>query len=306
MGTIKELNLTPQSYMLLISNGIKNISTLITYTKEELEKLNIKYNKYSTKELKEKMVEEIITKLGLKGLSLNSKSEIKPLPTEIRIKDLNLSNSLSRRLVNHGIVTLGNLSLLTKRNISNMYRIGNKSLKEITDALEKQKDINLGTEYITMVSIGLKEEDISYYLKQKKILDEEENEYIKIKTIKDNETKENNLRKKYIFNLSLEELVIPLPEFKKEIIIENPTIGDITSYSKDEIINSDEIEKELRKLKLGLHLGMGYFEKENMIVTEDDMKEVRIFLLERRIKRLEEENNKLQAANNYFYFKQKK
>ena len=297
---ISELNLTPQSYMLLISNGIKKISSLIMYKKEDLLNLTISYKKYSKREKVEEMVNEIISKLKTHELKLNTKTNQRPLKTEVRIKDLNISNSVTRRLENHGIITLGKLSLLNEKSILNMYRIGDKSLKEITDAVNKQ-NISLGNNYNDMIMYGLSEEEIEYYNKQKEILDNEEIEYNKSFEEKEKERQEFKKRRNKLFNMKLTELAISYPYFKNGLTLVEPTLSDLLSFPKDTLINGDEIDEQLRSMNLGIHLDMNFLEKEKIKITEEDFKDLKINILERRIERLEREYKNNRASDMYPY-----
>ena len=72
---IRELDLSPAAYILLISNGIKTISSLIAYSKEELLSLTMSSKKYAKRSSIEKLVDEITDKLDLYDLQLETKTD---------------------------------------------------------------------------------------------------------------------------------------------------------------------------------------------------------------------------------------
>lgn len=159
---IEILNLSIRSYNALKRNGINTIGNLISYTENELVCLN---------GVGKLAKDEIIVALKKNNLSLkkeidheNQEEISKPLTA------LNLTNGVIKRLQKEGINTVGDLLILTRRDLSGIYGLNHIFVRKIELALE---EANLSFKKEIKLDNNINELDLSdrtkEYLNNKKI-----------------------------------------------------------------------------------------------------------------------------------------
>ena len=189
--TVSMLGLSPETYMFLVTNGIKSVSFLKDFSEEELFKLRMPYASYNSQSQKMKMIEEIFIKLKeLESYGFDESSYVRK-PLEVKITELNLQGRGEYRLQTNGIFTAGKLSTLSERNVLNMNAIGDKTLKEIKDSLKGVTGFTFDLSEEEMVCLGMPEEERDYYNKQKDIVDTEDAKRKEEKRFAEQESKES-------------------------------------------------------------------------------------------------------------------
>lgn len=283
MTSIKNLNLSPEIYTLLIDNGIKTVEGLSKYSEKELGDLK-SFQKYHHLYRKD-ITDEIKAKMKLYSFPLDTDSPI--LDTEKNVRELGLSSVVIGKLRLNGVVTQGVLSTLDERDFCMMRKVGKKTLSDVKSILSTENGKIKKQTHKEMVYKGLSEEEIEYYKKQvEKVQENFKLEKQQAEELKKSE-EEKRQRKSILFNEKLSDLHIPNPIFKDNRIIEDPRIVDIIFRPKESIINSLEIENALSRLKIKhLHLGMTPSDNVNLEVTELDLKRIEEFKIERHIEDL--------------------
>lgn len=284
MTSIKDLNLSPETYKILADNGIKTIEGLSKFSEDEL--LRLKPYDYCFNPSYE-MIKEIKTNLCLLGLSLESNHEERILDTEKRIVELNLPRVTIERLKRNRVVTTGVLSTLDEKDFSRMYRIGKGTLNNIKKVLPLENDKIKKINHKDMILKDLTREEAKYYEKQSKIVEaniaEEKRKYIE----EEKQKRENIHRRELLLEMNANELYIPSPVLKNGKTITTFRLKDIIFIDKEDIKNSFEIENEISKLDIeGLHLGMNTKDVLKLVVSEMDLKKVEEYKLDRHIEEL--------------------
>ena len=284
MTSIKDLNLSPETYKILADNGIKTIEGLSKFSEDEL--LHLKPYDHSFLPSYEK-IKEIKTNLNLYGLSLESNNEERVLDTEKRIVELDLPRVTIERLRRNRIVTTGVLSTLDEKDFSRMYRIGKGTLDNIKKVLPLENDKIKKINHKDMILKDLTQEEAKYYEKQSKMVEaniaDEKRKYIE----EEKQKRENIHRRELLLEMNVNELYIPSPVLKNGKTITTFRLKDIIFIDKEDIKNSFEIENEISKLGIeGLHLGMNPKDVLKLVVSEMDLKKVEEYKLDRHIEEL--------------------
>jgi len=293
MTSIKNLNLSPMTYIILSYNGIKTVEGLSKYSKEELLQLEIPRGILPSREKQKEIVEEIDLKLIQNDTELESKDDEETLDTEKRVRELNLSSVTIERLKRNRIVTAGVLSTYEEKDFNLMYRIGKKTLSDIKSVLPLEKGKIKIVPRKEMIFKDLSEEDIEYHNKQEAILIKQiEEESRKEKELK-KQQEENKRRKDILMSMKISDLYIPEPVLSFKVISLNPiedmSLGQLVHYNfrKQDFINKLELENAISRLNIkGLHLELLPKEYNELEISELDLRRIEEYKLERRIEAL--------------------
>lgn len=298
MTNIKDLNLSPITYITLAFNGIKTIEGLSKYTEEELKSIKMPYTAEEMGKTPKDMIEEIKVSLAVNGLELDSKNEVKVSETEKRVKELNLPNNTIERLRRNNIISLGILLTLDEKDYSSMYRIGKKAINDIKTVVPTENNKINAIPKGKMVYGELSEEEIQYCKNQLKLVNDIVAENRKKKQQEEELKREKNKRRDKFLDMKLSELYIPKIKLKEKdestndiiytqlkIKVENePKIKDLQFIEVSKIKNLDEINYALSRLGIkNLRLGMSTRELINLEISEFDLRKIDEYKLEKHV-----------------------
>ena len=314
MTSIKDLNLSPVTYITLMFNGIKTMEGLSKFTEEELTNLRLPFTIIEMDKTPQDMIEEIKIVLTINGLSLGSNNEEKSLESEKRVKELNIPSKTIERLKKNKIITLGTLLTLDEKNYSSMYRIGKKAITDIKTIVPVEDNKIKKITRSEMIYNDLSEEETNYCLNQLRLVNEiVSKNREKLRLEEELKREKNKLRNKFL-DMKLSELYIPKiklnekDESTNDIIYtqlkikasNDPKIKDLQFLEENQIKNSEEINFSLSRIGIkNLRLGMSIRELLDLEITEFDLRRIDEYKLERHVDelKLKEEYYNLRLEN---------
>ena len=278
MRSIRELDLSKEAYMLLITNGIKTVEGLTAYTRDELLALrldNYKYSKYYVPEL----VKEIVDTLRICKLELGVKPTGEVLTTEKRIEDLDIPSRAKNRLKKEHIVTIGKLSTLKEEKVQCFKGIGIATFQEIKQKLETVNGFIFNRKVEDMITENLSAEDLEYLQIMISRINQKERESQKIHILEEEREDEYRNNREKLYKIEIEKLGIPNPIFPPSISNDRLTLGVLLRVNQNLVNNKTEINLALSKIPVpGLKLGMKHEEIITLPISDNKYKEIEEYI----------------------------
>lgn len=293
LNYLSSLNLSPEAYIFLVSNGIKSISFLRDFTSKELFLLKMPGNSLFFKEDKRLIIEEIMEKLKAFEEEHPECFDFPRLAYEVKISELSLEGRGEYRLQTNGIYTVGKLSTLSKSNILNMHAIGNKTLNGILMGLDSVFGFSFGLSQDEMVCLELPEEEREYYFSQLGLFQEINAKRREKMYLEEENTKLNATNRNTIYQFSIRSLGIPDPIFVGDTTgmdAAKMKLGELLGFlSYRKVMNASEVAMGLRRLKVpGLYFGMTRKEVYELAVSNGVVDELKAFMRNVAVKQEEE------------------